>query len=64
MKKLFNSSIILVVLISACTKKVEEITPIDRITPDLVYTSAARAEAAVVVLMMDYKVQNSYQEGH
>jgi hypothetical protein len=48
MKKLFNSSIILVVLISACTKKVEEITPIDRITPDLVYTSAARAEAAVV----------------
>ena len=48
MKKLFNSSIILVVLISACTKKVEEIQPIDRITPDLVYTSAARAEAAVV----------------
>jgi starch-binding outer membrane protein, SusD/RagB family len=48
MKKILNSSVILMVLITACTKKVKEIQPIDRITPDVVYTSAARAEAAVV----------------
>ncbi len=35
-------------LLSACTKKVQDITPIDRITPDLVFSTPARMEAAVV----------------
>lgn len=49
MKKVFlGTSILALAVLSSCTKKVEEITPIDRITPDVIFTDAARTEAAVV----------------
>jgi hypothetical protein len=49
MKKIFlGTSIMALAILSSCTKKVEDITPIDRITPDVIFTDAARTEAAVV----------------
>jgi hypothetical protein len=49
MKKIINYSVLASLLfMTACTKKVEEITPIDRINPDLLFSTPARMEAAVV----------------
>ena len=49
MKKIIvGTSIMVVAVLSSCTKKVEQITPIDRITPDVIFTDAARTEAEVV----------------